>query len=110
MADVALLVIHHLPDDPPTGDLRRMVLLGWESGICSVGLALLATPKMPIAWWAEEPVLAARPEDRLTTDDVEVVCGLALDEAENRVFGFECTGDLDTIRRLRATLGEEGTK
>jgi len=112
VADVALLVIHHLPDDPPTGNIDRAILLGWDDGIVLRAQANAHNGVwrvMPV-WWSELPALPADPSERLTTGDVRTVCNMAeyltrnvpTDDPDGMQVGVLA------IARLRATLpGEE---
>jgi hypothetical protein len=112
VADVALLVIHHLPDDPPTGETRWLYTdegeLEWNSGgderwhrrVDTYGDPWEAYP----TWWSELPSLPYDPSERLTTDDVRTVLRWlpSRDQMGKR--------DADAEDRLRAALpGEEGT-
>jgi len=75
MAEAVVLVIHHLPDDPPTGDMGRGVLVTWPDGHVRLAPArMLVTADWLLldlpAWWCEFPTLPADPSERLTTEDV----------------------------------------
>jgi hypothetical protein len=110
VADVALLVIHHLPDDPPTGETRWLYtddgdLLWnsegdgkWHRRVDTYGDPWEAYP----TWWSELPTVPADPSERLTLADLRHLTlagqpGAYIDRA--------------AAARLRANLpGEEGTK
>jgi hypothetical protein len=119
VADVAILVIHHLPDDPPTGDLFRLVMVVQRGGYPQKVLAVSLTRGVPAewgAWWFEVPSLPSDPSERLTTDDVEGAA-TACDDVASDLFNVSLgrSGSVTTWReraaRLRKTLpGKEGAK
>jgi hypothetical protein len=125
VADVALLVIHHLPDDPPTGEMGREVVIGWKDGsraAFAARMALALALKKQAAWWSELPTLPADPSERLTADDVRDARHAVTEwgRSPDRTAG-EALAAGAIVRRLylavsaqrfaRAALpGEEGTK
>jgi hypothetical protein len=116
VADVALLVIHHLPDDPPTGDSRD-VLVGWDDGYVRLARTGVMTSGNWMDgdrpdWWMEVPALPSDPSERLTTNDVEMAANACEDEArEVQSRGSRRGREVweRRARRLRAALpGKEG--
>jgi len=71
------LEVHPLPESPPTGDMKRLILMGWPSGQTeTVWAHEWQTEGRGAIWWSELPVLPD-PGDRLTTEHAELVLGEA---------------------------------
>ena len=110
MPDVALVTIHRLPDDPPTGDMNRVLLCRVPGGYAFHHAWFVAESADLVAWWAELPALPSRPEDRLTTEDVRNVVDWATQAARltrREQDADEYAWQMSTIARLRLALGEE---
>ena len=112
MPDVLVLTLHPLPESPPTGDMSRPVVVLPSTGLPRSEVAWVVANKPMASWtaWSELPVFPA-PEDRLTTEDIEVAASWAATKGEqwgpkaqypNLHYANECA---DRARRLRAALG-----
>jgi hypothetical protein len=117
VADVAILVIHHLPDDPPTGEPTRMIHAWLPTGegpiLYLASSVAYMSQHMPgyLSHWYEFPTLPADPSERLTTDDLRVLVNASDLFAKENPSPYPPDRIEVATARLRAALpGEEGTK